>query len=170
MSIRRSLRPALRPGLVVFGLAVWALAVRKLAFAHLAIVHDGSPDAAEPRPIDDITLAQAFYARLNAGGHDHYAFRVSGDEPGRFILLVPAATYDAGFAAEVTLSGPGLPPDGRPLAPAGDSAMTIAGRDYRLTHALNVNLLPGDHRLRVEAADGGPEGVYCLCVGDREAG
>lgn len=170
MSIRRSLRPALKPGLVVFGLAVWAMAVRRLAFAHLAIVHDGSRDAAEPRPIDDVTLAQAFYARLGPGERDHFAFRATGGTTGRFILLVPAAAYDAGFRADVVLTGPGLPPDGRSLSPAGDSPMTIAGRDYRLTQALNADLLPGDHRLRVEAAADGPEGVYCLCVGDREAG
>lgn len=163
-----NLRRALRPG-AAFGLAIWALAVRRLTFAHLAVVHDGSPTPAAPRAIDDVTLAQAFYARLVPGARDHYAFRVESDVTGRFILLLPQTAYDDGFRADVVLRGPQLPAEGRALAHAGDTPMTIAGIDYRLAAALSPELAPGDYRLEVRAtADAA--GVYSLCVGDREAG
>ncbi|MBK6768533.1 MAG: hypothetical protein IPG72_05790 [Ardenticatenales bacterium] len=163
-----NLRRALSPG-TAFGLAVWAMAVRRLAFAHLAVVHEGSPNPTTPRTIDDVTLAQAFYARLDRGARDHYAFRVADDVAGRFILLVPATAYDSGFRADVVLTGPGLPDEGRPLSPAGDSPMTIAGIDYRLAAALSPDLGPGDYRVEVRSTSDA-DGVYSLCVGDREAG
>lgn len=163
-----NLRRALSPG-AAFGLAIWALAVRRLAFAHLAILHDGSPKPSTPRAIDDVTLAQAFYARLAPGGSDHYAFRVAADCTGRLILLLPAHAYDAGFRADVVLRGPRPEDDGRSLPGAGDTPLTIAGVDYRLAAALSPELAPGDYRLEVRAT-GDAAGVYSLCVGDREAG
>lgn len=144
----------------------WLLLVRW----HLGIANDfGSPDKDVPFVIDDPTIAQAIFGRIDPDKSvEYYAFSVQQGTGVRAMLLIPAQDYANGLRATITLHGPELPMDG--VTPSLlDSQLTIAGREYVLVQS-HVPPLPatGDYRLEVHQQEG--RGAYCLCLGSREGG
>lgn len=137
---------------------------------HLGIANeDGSHDPSTPFVIDDPTLAQAIYGRLSAAApFAYYAWSVAEAVGVRAMLLIPENEYQSGFRAHIVLFGPGFPPEGGTpamhLAP-----LTIAGRAYRLIQT-HVPPLPAPGAYRIDIRRDAGSGVYCLCVGTREAG
>ena len=141
-----------------------------LARWHLGIANDlGSPDKDAPFVIDDPTITQAIFGRIDQGKRvEYYAFSAQQGIGIRAMLLIPAQDYVNGLRATITLHGPDFPLDG--VTPSLlDSQLTIAGREYVLVQS-HVPPLPatGDYRLEVRQQEG--SGAYCLCVGNHEGG
>lgn len=147
-------------------LLIWGfwMLLRRLVLAHLAVVNDGSPAADTAFSIADVTLAQAFYGRLNAGMADYYRFDADPDTHLRLSMLIPERRYAAGFRPLVTLIGPGLPAGGMVMPPV-DAGMHIGTTTYRRTQQANLKLAGGTYLVEVRAES---VGVYCFCVGTRE--
>ncbi|MEM8529762.1 MAG: hypothetical protein AAGF95_02910 [Chloroflexota bacterium] len=141
-----------------------------LARWHLAIANDlGSPDKDTPFVIDEPTIAQAIFGRVDEGKPvEYYTFSTQQGTGVRAMLLIPAQSYANGLRATITLHGPELPIEGI-TPPLLDSPLTIAGREYVLVQS-HVPPLPatGEYRLEVHQQEG--SGAYCLCLGDREGG
>lgn len=138
--------------------------LHRVLLAHLAVVNEGSPEPEHPFAIDDITLSQAFYARLDAGSADYYRFEAAPGTPLYLTMLVPLRRYEAGFHPTVTLRGPGLPPDGLVL-PSSDQGKRFGTTAYQRTQRLSLTAAGGAYLLEVRGNDAG---VYCFCCGNRE--
>ncbi|NJP05523.1 MAG: hypothetical protein HC837_07840 [Chloroflexaceae bacterium] len=149
--------------LIIWYWHLMTLLVRLLR-THLAVVHEGTPDPGQPYIIADITLAQAFYARLSAGMADYYRFEVAPDTCMTLSMLVPVRHYQAGFRPVIALHGPGLSPDGF-ILPSTDEGMRAGTTLYQRTQRANPLLDGGQYLMTVHSDT---DGVYCLCVGQRE--
>jgi hypothetical protein len=147
-------------------LLAWGLLalLRRLLIAHLQVVNEGSPSPDEPFAIEDVTLSQAFYARLAAGGSDYYRFTLEAPTQVRLSMLVPERAYAVGFRPHLALRGGALPAEGLAL-PAGDEGMRQGTTLYRRTQRTEPLLEPGSYTVAV-ASD--TPGTYCFCVGTRE--
>ncbi len=152
--------------LVAFFVLPWSLLalLRRLLVAHLAIINEGSPTPEAPYRIDDVTLAQALYARLEASSSHYYQFVLATDTELRLSMLVPQQHYQGGFRPRVVLSGPTLP-GGQWELHAEDHGMRIGTTAYQRTQRISPTLAAGTYQIMV-ASD--RAGVYCLCVGTRE--
>jgi hypothetical protein len=142
---------------------VWAL-LRRLLIAHLAVVNEGSRRPEQACAIADVTLAQAFYGRLEDGAADYYRFMAEPGAPLRLSMLVPERLHQAGFRTTITLQGPGLPAAGLVLPPR-DEGKRQGTTAYQRTQRAELTAAGGSYLLEVRAAGAG---VYCFCCGTRE--
>ncbi|NOK60703.1 MAG: hypothetical protein GFH27_549297n304 [Chloroflexi bacterium AL-W] len=142
----------------------WALLQRMLV-AHLAVINEGSPTPDRALVITDATIAQAFYSRLTHGATDHYRFEMPPETLLVMSMLVPERFLADGFCPLITLYGPGLPPKG--FTPEQGNHGTRDGSTiYQRIQRERLTLDGGRYRITIQ---GTGEGVYCFCVGNREA-
>lgn len=147
--------------LPVYGLLLLLL---RMLRAHLAVVNEGSPQPEAAHAIADPSLAQAFYGHLGDGEADYYRFDAAPGTMLQFSMLIPERRYAAGFCTTLTITGPGLPPDGLALPP-GDEGMRQGTTLYRRTQRAALEAAGGAYLVTVRAAGAG---VYCFCIGTRE--
>ncbi len=152
--------------MLIWSLAGWSLLLLlwRLIVAHLQIVNEGSPTADAAMEIADITLAQAFYGRLDAASADYYRFTLTTATDMRLSMLIPERSYQAGFRPSITLSGTGLPAEGCTL-PAADMGTHRGTTIYQRTQQDNLRLQPGRYIIEIRSSSAG---VYCFCCGSRE--
>lgn len=136
----------------------------RLILAHLAIVNDGSPTPDTAHKVSDVTLSQAFYGRLAAGGTDYYRCDIATPTTTPLSMLVPQHHYATGFRTIIRLSGPALPAEGLLFLP-GDYGTRMGTTAYQRTQRTDLVLQPGSYLLEVFSDQ---PGVYCLCMGQRE--
>jgi hypothetical protein len=111
-----------------------------------------------------VTLSQAFYARLAAGGTDYYRFSLDSPIQVRLSMLVPERMHAAGFRPHLALWGGALPDEGLTL-PSGDAGMRQGTTLYRRTQRSEPLLQPGSYTVAITSD---VAGAYCFCVGTRE--
>lgn len=140
------------------------LLLRRVLLAHLAIVNDGSPTPDVAYEILDVTLAQAFYGQLPAGGADYYHCQVRDSTTTPLSLLIPQNHYTAGFHPVIRVYGTELPDAGLVLLP-GDAGVHIGTTVYQRTQRTDLKLQTGSYRIEISSAQ---PGVYCFCIGSRE--
>lgn len=148
--------------LAITGSLWWLLG--HLRCFHLAIINEGSRAREHAFPIDDITLAQAFYGTLAQQTSDYYRFRALPNATLRLSMLVPDTHYHRGFRPTIILWGAGLPDTGM-ILPSGNKGSRAGTTDYQRTQQEDITLSGGDYLLAVHSEQ---PGVYCFCVGTRE--
>lgn len=148
---------------IILVLSGWLLLLRTLR-AHLAVINDGSPTPETALHIADVTLAQAFYGRLDDGGTAYYRFEAASGTELRLSMLIPLRYYNAGFRITLLLSGPGFPQPATTM-PSSDEGMRIGTTSYQRTQRATFQAAGGSYVVAIHAAGAG---VYCFCLGTRE--
>ncbi|NWJ47860.1 MAG: hypothetical protein HXX08_18560 [Chloroflexi bacterium] len=136
---------------------------------HIGLINEkGTPDSDTAYNVDELEYSHAVYARMESGREvDYYSFEAEAGFVPRLMLFVTTSAYNKrGFRVSMTLTGPGIPPEGL-IPPAFAQPFNIMGADYML---LQSHYAPvpqsGQYKVRVDRITG--EGVYAFCVGSGE--